>query len=476
VTLGAQSKQKVVRLNAETETWLEGNRQKTLELLLRKEKKGNPDISTLYNIGYLYYLMEDFNSALKYIQAVIDEDDSYGYAYLQMARMHKKVGLIQAAYGDLEKGLNEDDENIDLMIAMAEIATELNLSEKAAQLYQKILENEGNNVSALVGLAGLYRKKGKFEDAKKLLEGNPNLFPEALILQEKAKLYGALGMNADRKKYLTQIILDYPNSKTWSHIRDTLKNEYNLDKLPEPEPLPSYTYKIDPNEELDYKVSYGPMTLGWLKVRINKQEIIGQKKVYPIIFYVDTNPSYGFIISLHHIYESYIDPQTLNAVKSRLYTPGSGGFLVRTYYYSYEKNIFEAYTITADGRFQYIVKDLPRKVQDSTSMLYFARGLVSDRKSGVTTVVIDEQYKYGTIKFLNETEPLTVEGKEIQSLKIFARAEFEGVAGMNGDAWGWFSPDQQAKPLKGNIDIIVGAISVEVDEEKTVLPNYHEED
>ena len=68
------------------------------------------------------------------------------------------------------------------------------------------------------------------------------------------------------------------------------------------------------------------------------------------------------------------------------------------------------------------------------------------------------------------------EGNEIESLKIFARAEFEGVAGMNGDAWGWFAPDQQAKPLKGNIEIIVGSISVEVDEEKTEVPNYHEDD
>jgi len=251
--------------------------------------------------------------------------------------------------------------------------------------------------------------------------------------------------------------------------------EYNVENLPEPEPYTSYTYKIDPNEELDYKVSYGPMTLGWLKVRIKKAVMISGKRVYPIIFYVDSNPSYGFLISLHHIYESYIDPETLNAVKSRLYTPGSDTYLVRVYYYNYDTNIFEMYAMTEEGRFQYIQKDLPRKVQDSTSMLYFARALVSDKLSGVTTVVIDEEYKYGSIKYLNETETLTVEGKEIQALKIFARAEFKGVAGMNGHTWGWFSPDKQAKPLKGNVEIILGSISLEVDEDKTVVPNFHED-
>jgi hypothetical protein len=218
------------------------------------------------------------------------------------------------------------------------------------------------------------------------------------------------------------------------------------------------------------------MTLGWLKVRIMKPEVIGNKKVYPVIFFVDTNPSYGFILSLHHIYESYIDPVTLNSYKTRLYTPGSDVSLVKTYYYDYENNLFEAYAIKEDGRIYYLEKDLPRKVQDSTSMLYFARGLVSDKMSGMTVVVIDENYKYGHITYLNESEPYSIGGKEVQALKIFARAEFEGVAGMNGDAWGWFSPDPQAMPLKGNISIIVGSISIEIDEEKTIVPNFHEDD
>ncbi len=62
-----------------------------------------------------------------------------------------------------------------------------------------------------------------------------------------------------------------------------------------------------------------------------------------------------------------------------------------------------------------------------------------------------------------------------EDVKIFARAEFKGVAGMNGDAWGWFSSDYRSAPLKGSIEIIVGSITVEVDEEKTEIPNFHED-
>ena len=474
--LSAQSNQKVVRFNEETEAWLNGDRQKTLDLLLKKEKSGEPDITTRYNIGYLYFLTGDFNKALAYFKTVLDENDSYIYAYLQTARIHEKIGLIQAAYSDLEKGLEEDDENVELLLEMADITHQMNLMDKTEELYLKVLDISDDNVYAIAGLSEIYRLKGRFEDARDLLEGNPDIYPEAVILHAKSKLYRAQEKNEESKGFLMQILLDYPNSETWAQIRDTLKILYQVENFPAPAPFASYTYEIDPNEELDYIVSYGPLTLGWLKVRIKKPEIVSGKKVYPIIFFVDSNPSYGFLISLHHIYESYIDPETLNAIKSRLYTPGSEHYLVRVYNYHYNTNIFETYAMTEKGRFQYIVKDLPRKVQDGTSMLYYARGLVSDRLSGVATVVINEQYKFGTITYLNETESLEVNDKEIQALKIFARVDFKGVAGMTGDTWGWFSPDQQAVPLKGNVGIILGSISLVVDEEKTVLPDFHEDD
>jgi hypothetical protein len=100
--------------------------------------------------------------------------------------------------------------------------------------------------------------------------------------------------------------------------------------------------------------------------------------------------------------------------------------------------------------------------QDGTSMLYFARGIVSNNMGGTTTVVIDEEYKYGHITFLNEVEEIGVKGEDTEATKIFAKAEFKGIAGMNGDAWGWFSRDNQYVPLQGKIKILLGSITVQV--------------
>jgi len=475
LTTLAQNNQKVVRLSAEKEAWLEGDQKTVLDILLQKEATGNLDIATLYNIGYLYLLQGNYSRALLYLQTVVVREPSYPYPYLQIARIHEKIGNLYAARDHLVKGVNEDSDSIELLLELARISEAIGETDKAAEIYEQILDLEEDNVKAIVGLASIYRRQKKYEAAKELLEKNDAIFPEAVILLEKARLYRALDDKTKSQQFLTQILLDYPHSQKWAHIRDTLRIEYQVNEIPKPSPLPTYTYQINPKETLHYKVSYGPMMLGWLKIRIAEPETIAGKVVYPTLFFVDTNPSYGFILSLHHIYESYIEPATMNAVKTRLYTPGDDNVLVKVYYYNYDKNIFTAYIVHADGRFNHLTKDLPRKIQDSTSMLFFARGLVSDKLSGTTTVVIDEEFKYGHIKFLNQKEEISIGDKNFNTLKIFARADFEGVAGMNGDAWGWFATDEQAKPLKGAIEIIVGSITVEVDEDETVIPNFHEE-
>jgi Tfp pilus assembly protein PilF len=473
--LYAENKLEVVRLDNASEAWLAGDRDKSLEILLKNESSGDLSPATMYNIGYLYFLKGDLSKALLYLQTVIVKEPDFPDSYLQVARIHRQIGNLHAASDHLKKSLARNSENIDALLEMAQVCGALKDTKAAITYYEDILDINNDHTETIAGLAGIYREQEKYEMAENLLKEHRTVYPEASLLYEKAKLAAAQGKSTERKNYLLQILNDYPHSKNWQSLHDTLKTDYQLVDVPLDTTQPAYAYKIIPSEELDYKVSYGPMTLGWLKIRIKEKELIGGREAYPILFFVDTNPSYSFILSLHHIYESYIDPVTLNAYKSRLFTPGSDQSLAKTYYYDYDRNLFKAYLVNKNGFFKYLQKDLPQKVQDGTSMLYFARGLVSDKKSGVTTVVIDEEYKYGTVDFLNQTENLESAGIEVNSLKIFARAEFKGIAGMNGDAWGWFSPDKSSVPLKGSIEIIIGSITVEIDEDKTEIPDFHKD-
>ena len=52
-TLYAGSKLDVVRFDQAKESWLAGDTEKTLEILLQIETSGNTSPANLYNIGYL---------------------------------------------------------------------------------------------------------------------------------------------------------------------------------------------------------------------------------------------------------------------------------------------------------------------------------------------------------------------------------------------------------------------------------------
>jgi tetratricopeptide (TPR) repeat protein len=455
-----------VRLSAEVETWLNRDNEKCLQVLLQKSKSPGGNYLDLYNIGYLYYLQKDTTRAASYLQQCIDKNEQYVYANYLLAKMMQENNNLTGAREQLQTGLQHDSDNYHLRLEYAGVLQKQGQLDEAQEVLEDLLDDVKNKIEPQVALAGIYRLQKKYEKAKALLEGKLANNPESAVLIERAHIYQAMGDTEKAAASLLQICQEYPNSRELQMYRDTLSAVFNIKEVPPPSSLPKYTYRIQPDESLDYKVTYSFMTLGWVQVRMGPVETIQNKKAYPVYFYVNSNPSFEFIMSLHNIYESYIDVETMNAVQSRLYTPGSADYLVRTYYFDYDHGKFYAYLIFADGRYHYIEKHLPRRAQDSTSMLYFARGVVSNKSGGIITVVIDEEYKFGYITYLNETEELTVRDRDIEASKIFARADFEGVAGMNGDAWGWFSPGDTYAPLQGKFKIIVGSIYIAVDDEK----------
>ncbi|TFH00866.1 MAG: tetratricopeptide repeat protein, partial [Calditrichales bacterium] len=284
VVICANAQQQVVRLSAEREAWLAGDRQSALDLLLKQEAAGDQNTTTLYNIGYLYSLKGDYTKALTYFQTVVVKQPSFPYAYLQIARIHISVGNLHAAHENLRKGLEKDSDNIDLLLEMSGVLHSLGMTDKEAVVYEDILNLDEDNVPAIVGSSRILRNKGETGEARKILENNPTIYPEALILYEKARVYRKLGQVETSRDFLVNILKDYPNSARWASIRDTLLEKYEMAQIPEADRLPTYTYKIDPGEKLDYKVSYGFISLGWLKVRFAKPVMVQGKQVYPIHF------------------------------------------------------------------------------------------------------------------------------------------------------------------------------------------------
>jgi tetratricopeptide (TPR) repeat protein len=464
-SLSAQIIREVPVLKAEQEAWLKGDLSETSRLLHQKIKEGAPDVTLFYNLGFIHHMLGEDGDALNFLQKAIENKPENPYAYLKIAEIYAASGNVLGALTQVRRISDKNSDNFDVMMTLARLYILNGQKTEAEKVYLNIIDNNEDEILPRVALAAIYRESRRYQEAKKLLEENQKIYPEDILLKERARLYSAMGSTGPATDCLKQMCDQYPNNSEIQQYVDTLKIKYGISYTPKLYQVPRYNYRIDPAEKLDYVVEYGFITLGWLNVRMLPAETINGRKTYPILFYINSNPAFGMIIELHALYEAFIDAETMNTIRSRAYTTGDDRYLAREYNFQYDEGKFKAQIIFGDGRYGMLEKPLPSNAQDGVSMLYFARGVVSNRTGGTTTVVIDEEYKFGYIKYLNETETLEINDRDVEAVKIFARAEFKGVAGMNGDAWGWMSADAQCVPLKGKVSIIVGSITLEVDED-----------
>jgi tetratricopeptide (TPR) repeat protein len=455
-----------VRHDAITEAWLTRDTESCFNKLIEAYKSYPDSFVLAYNLGYLSFLDGKMSQALDYFQDAKNLNPEYPYNYLMISKIYQQSGNLVSSNNVLQFGLEIESDNYDLLLELARISNKTDNTEKAIQIYSDLVQEYEDKFEPRVELTSIYRSQNKLDEAKSLLSFGDDEYPESIAVLEKYKTFRDRKDNGEAKITLLELLETYPNSEKFQKYIDTLQINYGMTNPPPPDKSLKYNYVLDPKEELNYLVEYGFLTLGWMKVRLEKEMIINGKKVYHIVFYIDSNPKYDFIISLHPIYESYIDAETLSAVRSRLYTPDGESNLVRMYYFDYGKNEFNSYRVKQDGRFELLNKDLPNAAQDGTSMLYLARGLVSNKSTGTTVVVVHEQYKFAVIDYLDESEEIEINDNDVITQKIFAQAKFSGIAGMNGDAYGWFSQDNNAVPLQGKIEIIVGSITVRIDDEK----------
>jgi len=104
------------------------------------------------------------------------------------------------------------------------------------------------------------------------------------------------------------------------------------------------------------------------------------------------------------------------------------------------------------------------QIQDGLSILSFARAhLRSGSALRVPTVVYG---KLGTtrLQFSESTTSIQIEaiGKRVRARAFEGTAEFEGVFGLSGDFKGWFSDDSAALPLKAEMKVLLGSITIEL--------------
>lgn len=235
--------------------------------------------------------------------------------------------------------------------------------------------------------------------------------------------------------------------------------------LAHPLPVNDKSFQWVIGEELTYKVKWSFLRLGTLKTVVLDSLQMDGRKVFHTRLYIDSNPVL-FFVNFHSIYESYINedfyPHLFLAVEK------IDGVKYDTHYrFNYSTRQIEVKMTDVEDTTRVIEKLIPldEKIQDGMSLIFFARGNIQTPASLNVKAFYNAQKGDLVLRLKGEGEKVKIAALpgEVPTREVDGKMYFKTIAGFSGKYRGWFATDSQAPPLKAELKVFIGNVSVELE-------------
>ena len=216
-------------------------------------------------------------------------------------------------------------------------------------------------------------------------------------------------------------------------------------------------------EELVYNVRYGFIDLGQIRIVSGKKTREGGATVQEGNAVIQSYRGVPFV-DLHAVYQSRFDSTGFSRYflgKSR----ENESWSFAEYFFQYDLNRVVMKVGSVENVTDRIdTMALEARYNDGLSLFYYAREklyagtpmeipTVVKEKKGIT--YIDFNGERGSVDSDFITYPIDVIG-------FNGRAGFVGLFGLTGDFEGWFSNDEARVPIKANMEVIIGSVTLEL--------------
>ena len=227
--------------------------------------------------------------------------------------------------------------------------------------------------------------------------------------------------------------------------------------------LPSVDPAIDVSgEELIYEVRWGMFDLGTVMIRGT-----GPRSARA---WIDSYENLPFV-DLHSVYTTVMDSLFFSRGALTL-DKGDGGWAGFRYTVdSLGGQVFVDRVAAAkpvdqpehSTRFDTIEPGTPRFV-DGLSIGYMPRLFVRTRQRLDVPTILNGKLGVTTFFFDGRTTHAEIEALEspVRVVEVRGTTNAEGIYGMTGDFVGWFSDDAAAVPIKGELKVLIGSVTVEL--------------
>lgn len=128
-------------------------------------KKANPTKWTFQNLGKAFFGLEDYESALKEFDKVIEKDAGYKWGYQERGKTHEKLGNEQLAIKDFDKVIEIDANYKWAYHERGKVYLKLNEHALALESFEKVIEIDSEYKSVFYDIGLSYHFMGKYEKA-----------------------------------------------------------------------------------------------------------------------------------------------------------------------------------------------------------------------------------------------------------------------------------------------------------------------
>ncbi|MEP7146531.1 MAG: DUF3108 domain-containing protein [bacterium] len=224
---------------------------------------------------------------------------------------------------------------------------------------------------------------------------------------------------------------------------------------------------LSEGEELKYIVYYGFIKLGEVKMKVEGKKTDGDKIIYSLY---STMKSYDGIpfVSLNSVFESEIVYDGKEMYSKRFKATEHDKEEVRTieYKFNYDSNFTQVRKMK-NGKVETdnIIKfNRNVKFQDGLSLFYNSRLSSFSSENFLIPVFMNEMETSVSYYFSSKAEEISIPSieKDLTAIRCNGTTNFTGVFGLTGEFAGWFSNDEARIPLRSQMTVIIGNVTLEL--------------
>lgn len=241
----------------------------------------------------------------------------------------------------------------------------------------------------------------------------------------------------------------------------------NFSVFPQPnkkndETHPTRNEKLFIGEDLTYVVKYAYFNLGEIRIKVLEKTKINNTSVYKTIAYIDSYSDLPFV-SLHQIYESYID-SSFFPLKFFAEIFGNDTVFVKYNFIGNSKIEMQKGKLDAKKLWLDSTAYTHQRMHDGLSILFYARMNIGHNQTLSVPCFVNEKEETTLLNFYTEPEPISIEAVEyeINCLRLDGKTDFVSVYGLTGDFEGWFSNDNCSVPIRAKLNVLIGSVNLEL--------------